>query len=67
MDIRERREALGLSREALAGLAGCHVNSVTQFEYGYKPRLSKVYPRVVSTLDELERRAGASQHDRAAA
>jgi transcriptional regulator with XRE-family HTH domain len=52
--IRPRREAIGLSREQLAGPAGCFLAWLGAIERGYAPRLSNALPRVLAVLGDLE-------------
>lgn len=55
--LRERRQALGLSQEGLARLADCSTVYVQTIERGYSPEPegSPVYRRILRTLDETEK------------
>lgn len=52
--IRERREALGLTRVALAGEAGCSPAHVQNLEQGYQPKTSEVLGRIHDVLAARE-------------
>jgi transcriptional regulator with XRE-family HTH domain len=58
VEIRELRQARGLSQERVAQLAGCSTSMVRQLERGYVPVGSAVLPRVIRALNEEERPAG---------
>lgn len=53
--LRERREALGLSREKLARLADISTSAVAQFEEGRRPASSKALPLLEAALRQQER------------
>lgn len=53
--LRQRREALGLSREKLAHKADISSASIEQFEAGARPKRSKALERLEATLREQER------------
>jgi transcriptional regulator with XRE-family HTH domain len=55
--IRERREALGLSRQTLAGAAECSIAMLVLLERGYTPLESPVRERIEDTLTVLEQAA----------
>ena len=52
--LRERREALGLSRAALSRIAGISEPAIAQFENGMRPKESRALPILEATLDEQE-------------
>ena len=52
VDIRELRQARGLSQERVARLAGCSTSMVRQLERGYVPVGSAVLPRVIDALND---------------
>jgi len=52
VDLRELRQARGLSQEHVARLAGCSTSMVRQLERGYIPVGSVVLPRVIRALHE---------------
>ncbi len=54
LTLRQRREALWLSRRELAALASCSEASLAQLELGLRPRRSRVLLRLEATLDGLE-------------
>jgi DNA-binding XRE family transcriptional regulator len=51
-DLRELRQARGLSQEHVARLAGCSTSMVRQLERGYVPAGSLVLPRVIQALNK---------------
>lgn len=53
--LRERREALGLSREKLARIADISAAAIEQFEQGRRPENSKALPQLEATLRQQER------------
>jgi predicted transcriptional regulator len=53
-DLRERREALGISRESLAHNADCSMSMLGMLEQGYRPDRSKVLKRVEAALHNHE-------------
>jgi transcriptional regulator with XRE-family HTH domain len=57
--IRERREALGWTRQHLATRVGCAINSLAQLETGYSPKTSRVRDEVERVLAEAERAVAA--------
>ncbi len=57
-DLRERREALRLSRVRLATLAGFSPAHLGQIEDGYIPRRGDAVERIDSVLAEYEVQAG---------
>jgi DNA-binding transcriptional regulator YiaG len=59
IDIRSRREHLGLSRLALAVRAGVSPAWVQALEAGLQPVGSRALARVEHSLDEIEREAPA--------
>ncbi len=50
--IRLSREAVGLSQQRLAELAGCSLSMIRVLESGYTPRESDVLPRVMQALND---------------
>jgi predicted transcriptional regulator len=54
LDLRERRERLGLSRERLARLADVSSASIELFEGGWRPQRSRVLPAVCAALARAE-------------
>lgn len=58
-ELRQRREALGLSREKLARQADCAAITIEMLEGGWRPKQSRVFPALLATLDRLE----AQKHD----
>jgi transcriptional regulator with XRE-family HTH domain len=52
-DIRERRLAAGLSRQALAERCGCSMSYIAQIESGLRPTTSDVLARVEAALDAV--------------
>lgn len=50
--LRERREAAGLTQQALAAEARCSLAIVALYEAGYRPATSVVLPRLLAVLDE---------------
>jgi len=61
IDIRVRRDALGITRQALANEATCSMSYLASIEAGVTVRHSAVMPRVVATLDRLEREAAEQE------
>ena len=57
LTLRQRREALGLSRQRLASLADVSTGSLAQFEGGLIPKESKVLGLIEAALREQERLA----------
>jgi transcriptional regulator with XRE-family HTH domain len=58
-ELREAREACGLSRERLARLADCSYARVAQLELGMRPAHSPALARIWRVLDALrDDRAG---------
>lgn len=55
--IRDRREALGLTRADLARAARCSLTTVQNFECGLIPRRGVVLARVERVLGDLEAHA----------
>jgi DNA-binding XRE family transcriptional regulator len=55
--LRERRDALGISRERLAREADISSASIEQFEAGARPVQSVAMEKLEATLDRLEREA----------
>ncbi len=53
-DIRERREALGISREKLAHKAGISSASIERFETGARFKVSPTMEKLEATLAQLE-------------
>jgi len=60
--MRERREALGLSRERLARLADVSSASVELFEGGWRPQRSRVLPAVMAALARAEAERELAHH-----
>ena len=54
--LREDREAAGLTRAQLAGLAGCSLASLANIEQGAVPKHSRVLDAARSVLEGLQRR-----------
>jgi len=65
VDLRERRERLGLSRERLARLADVSSASIELFEGGWRPQRSRVFPAVCAALDRAEAEFEADQANEA--
>lgn len=60
VSMRERREALGLTRQQLAQLAGCSLSMLQMLEGGYKPVTGRVMGRIEKALAKAEREANAA-------
>ena len=58
--IRERREALFLSRSQLSMASGVSASSIEKFEEGHFPARSPALRKLLVTLAELEQRARAA-------
>lgn len=58
--IRERREALGITRQQLASLAECSMTMLQMLEGGYTPTTGLVAGRVEKALAEAEQKAAAA-------
>jgi DNA-binding transcriptional regulator YiaG len=58
VDLRELRQARGLSQENVARLADCSTSMVRQLERGYIPAGSAVLPRLLEALNEEGRPDG---------
>jgi transcriptional regulator with XRE-family HTH domain len=58
-DLRQRREALGLSRQQLAQGARCSLTTLQMLESGYRPERSRALDRVLAVLEGHE--AAANQ------
>jgi predicted transcriptional regulator len=56
-DLRGRRQALKLSRVAVATLASCSPAHVGQLEAGYRPKRGDAVERIAEVLDRAEREA----------
>jgi predicted transcriptional regulator len=56
-DLRGRRQALKLSRVAVATLASCSPAHVGQLEAGYRPKRGDAVERIAQVLDRVEREA----------
>jgi predicted transcriptional regulator len=54
-DLRGRRQALKLSRVAVATLASCSPAHVGQIEAGYRPKRGDAVERIAEVLDRAER------------
>lgn len=54
LDLRARRERLGLTRYQLAAQVGCSLTTVANIEAGIVPRSSSVLPRILAALRGLE-------------
>lgn len=54
-NIRERREALGISRTYLAAQADCSPGSLQNIEGGIIPKRGMVLSRILDALDRLEK------------
>lgn len=52
--VRERRDALGLTRQQIAQLANCSISGVAVIEAGDAPSRSKILTRILAVLDRLE-------------
>jgi transcriptional regulator with XRE-family HTH domain len=54
VELRRRREALGLTREHVATEAPCSLAHLAALERGFTPERSRVLARVADALDRLE-------------
>lgn len=52
--LRERREELGVTREALANALGTHLRTISRWELGEVAVSERNYARAIRTLDTLE-------------
>jgi predicted transcriptional regulator len=55
--LRSRRDELGVSRAALAGLANCSVAFLANVEQGYSPKRSRALQQAWAALDRIEANA----------
>jgi transcriptional regulator with XRE-family HTH domain len=58
--LRQRREALGISRLTLAGLVDCSMSQLSLIEQGAVPERSDVFRRAVAALDRIEAEQAAA-------
>lgn len=59
-DLRQRRDAAGLSQQSLAQLAGCSLSMVRVLERGIGPAHSDVLARIESVLADHTPEASAT-------
>lgn len=64
VDLRDRREALGLSRTRLAVIVGFSPAYIAQLEDGYRPRRGDAVARISTALDGLNDDAPGAQAGR---